>query len=158
MKIYKLREENKTLFIDIFADIDENSDFSEIDAETFSTVVVNFNKNISINSFGIREWVQFVETLNTKHIIFKKCSHLIVHQMSTSMGFMSSNTSVESIYLPYYCDKCDKEEQLLVKIEDLIKKDQINFPEVKCEKCSGPMEFDDIPKTFLQFLRLGEED
>ena len=129
--------------------IDEDTNFDKI-LSVDSPLVFNFKNVASINSCGIRSWVNFLKELSGKEVIFEECPPLIVRQMNMVPSFVGE-AKVTSIFLPYVCDACDKEKHVLKEIEEL----QGEIPETMdcdCEE-KGEMELDAHPKQYLAFLK-----
>ena len=152
MNYYKLQENEKVLTIFLLGKIDECSDYSTIKTD-YDEIIVDFNDVTSINSCGIREWINFLLTLKDKKITYKNCPKIIVDQMSSVNEFLPQNAKVESIYLPYYCEDCDLEGSELRKIKDIYQDNKIIIPEKKCTECEKEMEFDEIADVYFLFLK-----
>lgn len=88
--------------------VDEESVFPNA-AEIQGKVVMDFDKITSINSVGIRSWLQWFAQFSGAHFTFKNCPVALVMQMNMVEGFLPENTKVESFYVPFYCESCDKE-------------------------------------------------
>lgn len=105
-----------------------------------------------INSCGVREWIQFVRKLAETDRGFElvRCSPAIVRQLNTIANFRGGG-QVRSVMLPYYCPSCRNEAHRPL---DLAAGAPREIPEeLPCPTCSGTMEFDDIPATYLSFSR-----
>lgn len=154
MEKHELVKDGDTLIVNLTGNIDESSDFSNIKNNEQKKVVFNFDKVHEINSCGIREWIMLLSTLKDKEIVYQNCTKMIVDQMSTVNGFFTPKTQIESIYLPYYCEECDEEAMLNVKLKDILADKQIKIPEKICGKCNAKMEFDEIVKQYFNFINL----
>lgn len=103
-----------------------------------------------INSPGVREWINFVNSLDKKGTKFalERCSVPFVNQLNMISNFRG-NGEVRSVFAPYYCSSCNREENRLIeKTPDPA--GQITSP-MKCPNCGADMEFDDLPDTYLAF-------
>ncbi len=110
-------------------------------------------KNISrINSIGVKTWIKYFQGCQKagSKITYVECSTAIVEQINLILNFNCGGT-VESVYLPFSCTQCRTELAGLFKVVDL-KKLNMTLPTLKCTKCSGKAEFDDIPEDYLAFL------
>lgn len=128
--------------------IDEDTDFTPI-AKLGDTLTFNFRGIESINSLGVRAWVNFVKSIADRELSFEECPPIIVRQMNMIPSFVSS-AKVTSVYVPYICDDCDTETLVLVQ--------QDSFGAVEesktCEHCKkGEMEFDGTPEQYFAFTK-----
>jgi anti-anti-sigma regulatory factor len=126
--------------------IDEDTDFTPI-TKLGDSLTFNFKNVESINSLGVRAWVNFVKLLKDKDICFEECPPIIVRQMNMIPSF-TGNAKVLSVYVPYVCDNCDSEDLVLVKNDQFS-----NVSETaRCENCKeGEMEFDGTPEQYFAF-------
>lgn len=157
MFTYELEENNSVLEVKLIGKIDESSDFSKINVDKYNEIIINFDSVKIINSCGIREWITFLDKLDQKSITYRQCPKIIVDQMSSINGFIPQNTKVESIYLPYYCEKCDIEASVLYKVSDICQNNDIHIPTQKCSECNSEMEFDEIKDIYFLFLKRSKE-
>jgi len=128
--------------------IDEDTDFGPI-GKLGDSLTFNFKGIDSINSLGVRAWVNFVKSMSDKEIFFEECPTIIVRQMNMIPSFLSG-AKVLSVYVPYVCDSCDTENLVLVQ------NDQFEaVPETAaCENCKkGEMEFDGQPEQYFAFTK-----
>jgi len=153
MSNYELQENGNILTIILSGKIDESSNYSAIKVDAFEKLIVDFNSVTSINSCGIREWINFLLAISNKSVIYKNCSKIIVDQMSSVNEFLTPNTKVESIYLPYYCEDCDLEAVTLHNLSEIYKDNKWIIPEKKCSGCNNDMEFDEVPEIYFQFMK-----
>jgi anti-anti-sigma regulatory factor len=155
---YKLTKTEDMILIELKGNLDEDFTLKNVEVDNFKNIVIDFENVSEINSCGIREWINFRLRLKDKKITFRNCRKIIVDQMNMVHGFLGgsddSEVEVESIYLPFYCEDCDIEETRLFNLKDIVTEaGVINLPEVKCSKCPGNMEFDEIESQFFNFLK-----
>lgn len=155
MASYTLEKNEDTLSILLNGDIDENSNFTEIQLENFSNIVVDFKEVTGVNSCGIREWVTFViNEIGPRKLVYKNCGLIIIDIISTIRDFTTDNTFFESFELPYFCEMCSNEETQYINVEDLTFSDEnIQIPSPLCSKCNSKMEFDSTEDQYLEFLK-----
>lgn len=133
--------------------IDEDFNFEQLVAEKHPKYLIDFNQVDMINSCGIREWILFLEKLSKdSQIIYINCPQVIVQQINMVDGFLNKNSAVHTFYGPYYCEECDLEKKALIKTADILKQNKLSAPEVKCDTCQNPMEFDAHEKQYFSFL------
>ncbi len=132
--------------------IEENTKLDEALGEPKPQMEIHLKDISRINSIGVKGWIKYFQNCQAKgtKITFTECSTAIVEQINLISNFTCGG-AIESIYLPYSCGKCRTEQLCLLKVEDL-KKLGMNLPTLKCSKCTGTAEFDDIPEDYLAFL------
>lgn len=128
--------------------IDEDTTFDQF-AKLGSPLSFNFKGVTSINSCGVRTWVNFVKSVPDIEVTFEECPPLIVRQMNMVPSFLGHGT-VKSVYIPYVCDDCEHEKLLLVNNSDFSKVSDT----IACENCQkGEMEFDGRPEQYFAFTK-----
>ncbi|ATH08914.1 hypothetical protein BIY24_13445 [Halobacteriovorax marinus] len=145
-------QEGDSLLISFEGLIDEDSNFSELDGKIKGKVIFDFEKVSLINSCGIREWVNFLESVDKDSVlVYRNCRQIIIEQINMVHGFIREGATVESFYAPYYCEDCDKEFKMHLKVSDV---KGSSAPAVKCPDCgSDEMEFDAIEEQYFQFIK-----
>ncbi|OUR96275.1 hypothetical protein A9Q84_07915 [Halobacteriovorax marinus] len=132
--------------------IDEDSEFETIKGLSNKTYIFDFDEVSLINSCGIREWVNFLETIpKDVSLTYRNCRQIIIEQINMVHGFIRTGACVESFYAPYYCESCDEEFKVHLKSVDV--KDS-KAPVVTCSKCQkSELEFDAIEQQYFQFIK-----
>src|ERR1700689_2326410 len=96
--------------------IDEDVQFPAVDGAA-KTLKINLAKISSINSVGIREWLDWIKPLAEKMaIVLENCPKSMVLQFNMVEGFLPPKATVTSFFVPYFCDKCDLEKNILFTI------------------------------------------
>ena len=107
-----------------------------------------------INSFGVRSWIDAIRKVPSgTDFEFVECPPPVVDQMNMVAGFLGRG-KVSSFYAPMACERCDVERDHLFHVEEF-RKAGGKLPQVKCPKCSLPMEVDDLEEQYLLFAREG---
>jgi len=133
--------------------VEESVDFEQVVGPPMGGEVHVYCKEVPrINSVGVKGWIKYFTACAGAGatIKFFECSTAIVEQINMIANFAPGN-HVESIYAPFACASCGAELVGLFKVED-IKKANMNLPKLKCSKCGGEAEFDDIPEEYFAFL------
>lgn len=107
-----------------------------------------------ITSFGIREWVDFVQAAGEKcePILFVELAPKVVDQFNMVANF-GGKGRVLSFYAPFRCDYCDDDRRKLIQTDrdfEAIKNKKL--PEAPCPTCGNPEYFDEDPSSFFTFL------
>ena len=114
-------------------------------------VVFDFDGVRRITSFGILMWTRALEALQAEYVGMVRCRPAIVQQLNVVSNF-AGNADLISVYLPFVCDPCDKEFDVLWGLSEkhpLAVARQVE--PVKCPKCFKEAEFDDVPKSYFSF-------
>ena len=120
------------------------------------TAILDLSEVKRINSCGVRDWVNWVQTLEArgKKLILEGCSPAVVAQINLVHNFVGQAT-VKSFYAPYYCSHCDKEETVLLQPQKFAGMKQLQAPDIRgsdCTKKNCHMSFDDIEEAYFAFL------
>jgi len=121
--------------------------------ELSGTVVFDLGGVERITSFGVREWLQMLATLQdrAKKVYFAQCSEAVVNQLSMIRKF-AGNAQVVSFFAPYLCDSCGEQFERLFDCELDAEPLRLNeMPDSVCQRCSGRGRFDDDADTYLAF-------
>ena len=145
-------QKGSALNVRLSGSVEESVNFEQLIGAAPAELNVNCKEIPRINSVGVKAWIKYFQGLQAKKvkITFTECSTAIVEQINLISNFTCGG-AVESIYVPFSCQKCKSELIGLFKCEDL-KKLQFNVPPVKCSKCGGQAIFDDIPDEYFGFL------
>jgi len=130
--------------------IDEDTELGALTSSP-GPVYLNLSGIKSINSLGIRGWVNFWKQHSEKEVFYLECPPIIVRQMSMIPSF-TGKAHVLSVYVPYVCDNCESEKLVLVSLAgDTVPEIQASVP---CGKCDGgEMELDANPKQYFSFQK-----
>jgi len=142
--------------IQLVGKIDENSDYSQLNFAGIDRAILNFDGVTLINSSGIQQWIKFLEGVpkNVK-IDFANCPLRIVNQLNLIPAFIAGrDVDVLSFYAPYYCEKCDESQNILLDTaKHFPDRNAIVAPGAQCGKCKTAMEFDGIEKKYFLFMK-----
>jgi anti-anti-sigma regulatory factor len=129
--------------------IDEDADFESIKKIT-GTIVINFKDVKSINSCGIRTWVNFLKDISGRQVVYEECPPIIVRQMNMVPSFLGT-AKVTSVYVPYVSDETD-EEKLVLFSADKFTAAGFTLPDT-IEGDDGEMELDGNPQQYFAFSK-----
>ena len=94
--------------------IDEDVQFPVVDTNGRTAIVLDLQAVKAINSVGIREWLNWIRPLADKlPIELVNCPKALVFQFNMVEGFLPKNAHVASFYVPFFCEKCDREDNVL---------------------------------------------
>jgi hypothetical protein len=135
--------------------IDEEVVFPVVDNMP-GEVVIDLEKVSSINSVGIRAWIEWFSQFEQTHFSFLKCPKSMVMQMNMVEGFLPEKSDVLSLEVPFYCEDCDEEKGVLFEVgkEIIIENGQVSLHYDKSSICpdSCDPELDVSEVKFFRFL------
>ncbi len=132
--------------------IDEDTTFDQI-KKLGGPYVFNFGQLTSINSCGVRSWVNFLKELGAAKIFYEDCPPLVVRQMNMVPSFTGS-AQVLSVFVPFVCDNCESEKWMLLDSDALKSPESQVQQTIQCESCTkGEMAFDGHPKQYFAFRK-----
>lgn len=131
--------------------IDEQSDldglFDELPPR--QTIRIDLSEVHRISSVGVRTWICFMDKLKQHEmpVVLIGCSVCIVRQMNMILQFRGHGV-VRSVYAPYYCARCNKEELRLIDVSGDIRA-QLRAP-VACSTCGSELGLDEEEALYTE--------
>src|SRR5947209_540671 len=114
MSRMKLDEQDGVLVVT--GAIDETAEIPELLARARGgTLVLDLAGVTFINSLGVRDWIRMVANAQQQNIMLelRRVSEPIIQQLNMIIATRGSSR-VMSFFAPYACDKCGREDSLLV--------------------------------------------
>ena len=127
---------------------------SELLAKLNDKIIFNFKSVSSINSCGVRSWINFLRDVEAKNpeIIFEQCTPEVVMQINMIPSFKGS-AKVKSVYGNFICDDCGEEkEELFTDGTNLPSGDDIELDSISCPSCGSEMELEEMEDEYFAFL------
>lgn len=154
------KEEAGVIVLSLSGHLDEFVELPEIEVSGKGTIKLDLEKVQSVNSMGIRSWLEWIKNFEGKaHFIFSKAPKCFVMQMNMVEGFLPKGSMVESFYVPFYCETCDNEVNLLVNVAtDILWGDEISLKIDKKKVCKQDcdIEIDVNEVKYFKFLKDNE--
>ena len=119
-----------------------------------SKLVFNFRQVDSVNSCGVRSWINFMRDLEkeSRDITFEECTSEIVMQINMIPSF-KGNAKIASVYGGYVCDDCGHEDSVLFADGKNLPADpEAELPSVNCSQCGAEMELEEMEEEYFAFL------
>ena len=153
--------EGDVLRLTVEGSIDEDAVFPNLDLSKIKSVELDLKGVTAINSVGIREWMEWIKPVAAKaQIRLHNCPKALVFQLNMVDGFLPPNSSVSSFYVPFFCEKCDREESVLFTVGKEVTGGpggaKISFDSkthFKCAEATCEMAMDATESKYFQFLR-----
>ena len=117
-------------------------------------VVFNFRNTGSVNSCGVRSWINFMRELQKtpRQIVFQECTGDIVMQINMIPSFKGT-ANIQSVYGAYVCDGCGHEDTVLFEAgKTLPASPDVELPARPCPECGAQMELAEMEEEYFAFL------
>lgn len=132
--------------------IDEDTDFNLL-KKLPGSLIFNLRGITSINSCGVRNWVNFLKEVADRKVYYVECPPLIVRQMNMVPSFVGQ-ARVVSVFGAYVCEECESEKLVLIQEANFAGGNVEIEEALKCDSCDdGEMEFDGHPKQYFAFAK-----
>ena len=135
--------------------IDEETvlpDVSDMPADA----VIDLKEVSSINSVGIRAWINWFGKFPETHFSFVNCPKALVMQMNMVEGFLPPKHDVITLQVPFFCEDCDEEKDVLMTVgkEIVVEGESVKLNYDKSSICKGDCdpELDVSEVKFFRFL------
>ena len=135
--------------------IDETASIPELVARARNgRLVLDLAGVTFINSLGVRDWIRMVQLAQQRNVALelRRVAEPIIHQLNMIIATRGT-AHVTSFFAPYACDKCGREDSLLVDAvanQALLARGEV--PPQTCPECGAPMVFNDFPERYFSFL------
>ena len=132
-------------------DFTEATRFDELLPAMVGRVVFDTAQVTYMNSLGVRAWCEFLRQARIQGYEFHACSVPFILQASMVRDVIGRGT-VTSFFAPFHCIGCDHQEERLIQTAAILAAD-LEPATFQCPRCSGALEFDDLPERYFAFLQ-----
>lgn len=158
--VLKSNEFEEDQVVELSGHLDETDKFPDLKTRLSQRVIFECEKLVHVSSAAAQTWVRWMRSKpSDQQYVFRFVKPRIMHLFNVFTGFLPQQTTMESFYLPYECEKCAHEEHwLAVRGRDYIeslgdKPARMQFAkEINCSKCKGRMTLGFWEDKYLQFL------
>jgi hypothetical protein len=157
----KATREGTDLHIALSGPLGETSPFFTLPLHDPKSITIDMAEFTSINSIGVKNWILWtVKVPASCKVKLINAPLMIASQASMVMGFVNSKITIESLRLPFLCEKCNVESMHKVErgrdydyAQDGLPA-KIHLPQnLLCTKCkTGVLEPDLIVGKTFKFL------
>jgi CheY-like chemotaxis protein len=148
---WEIFEQSDRSRVVIKGDITEASSLATLVPLLVGRVDFDLSQVAYINSLGVRDWIRFLRGANIQGYEFHACSVPFVLQAAMIPPMLGRGTVV-SFFAPYYCERCDHQEDRLLQSAAILAAGHAP-PVFQCPGCGGTLALDDLPERYLAFLR-----
>lgn len=116
-------------------------------------IIINFRKVESVNSCGVRVWINFVRAAEQgRKMIFEECTPEIVSQINMIPNFRGS-AHIKSVYAVYSCGQCGHSQwQLFEEGRNMPQSANDEIPAPACTKCGAGLEMEELEDEFFAWI------
>jgi hypothetical protein len=156
-RVWKVEEADGRTTVYFSGNIDENTNFDQLDGRLKGEVTFHLGDLNRINSYGARTWMKFINNLpEVTNLELSYCPPVFLRSVAMLPGFAGPGRVV-SFLSPCLCKSCGHETVGLLEtakhIPDPDRRELKNPPEVMCEKCGAQMEYDALLPEYFAALR-----
>ena len=132
--------------------LNEYADFGPL-LEQPEPLQLNMRQVTRLNSIGVRNLLKFLADWGPKAFSYDQCPSKFIDQINMIPALLGvkNHGTVKSLFVPYECNNCDHEEEVLAPVDDYcaFAKGQ-QAPKRQCPKCASPMNV--LTDSFFVFL------
>jgi len=155
MLTWKTDRDGDVLKVIFEGDVTERAPLDKLVGEISGpSVIFDVGEITRFNSMGVKNWLNLMSSLSERSIrvILERCAVPVVHQMNMISGFEGTTGGCNSVFVPYYCEDCHREDRMLLEMgANLVE----SIPEsIQCSKCKQDMEFDDLHEHYERLVQL----
>lgn len=152
---YRIESKGDWDIIHFTGDINEDAEvtLAGIREKISAQCVLNLKEVKSINSCGVRAWINFIrEAEKNRKLIFEECTPEVVSQINMIPNFKGT-AHIKSVYASYTCESCDFQKlELFEEGKNLPKSHDEDIPDINCPQCNEVMEMEELEDEFFGWL------
>lgn len=152
MKLFK-NPKAESLELAIEGKIDEDALLEEMNHIPVRKVFINLGKLHSINSSGIRKWINWMSSFEDREIFIHEAPRFFIDQANMVSEFLTSKTKVLSFYLPFFSENTEEEKSVLVETKSALSSGKFQMPEDVKDSNGELMEVDVNLSKYLAFTK-----
>ncbi len=152
---YRFENKADTEVVYFSGDVNEDAEVTlgELKDKLTGKMIFNLKNLGSINSCGVRAWVNFMRNAAKSKISFEDCPPEVISQINMIPNF-KAHAEISSLYGAYVCESCGHHKlHLFKKGENLPASLDAPLPGVTCDKCSKMMEMEELEEEFFSWLQ-----
>jgi hypothetical protein len=131
--------------------IDETFEVGRLRDEIHGTVILDLDGVTRVTSYGVREWIRLVSSVDVAYLAYVRCRAAVVAQFNMVPKF-AGRGQVISLYLPFLCD-CGHEFELLRDLRrDYAALASFVIDPEPCSRCGKRAPLDELPESYLSFV------
>ena len=135
--------------------LNEKANLRKLNVDDYEMVFLNFAEIKSVNSIGIKTWVDWVEwQREDTNFVFQELPPVLINTLNTVEGMLPFTSVCESFYAPYYNSENDISKNILLKLGENYTQQEFDSSSIMTIKDEHNLtfEFDGIAKKYFKFL------
>jgi len=153
VKVWETKDRDpKSVVLHFQGSLDGSLDMSAIRVDPTKKLVLDVAGINLIDSVGTRGWVKWIMGLPSElEITLENCPGAFIEQVNMIQGFLPKQATIESFFVPYYCETCKIVSTKLMSVGEIGKQKKVS-EYVPCETCGDVTEIDVTPETYFKFV------
>lgn len=152
---YRIDAQNNWENVFLTGKINEDAEvtLAELKDKVKADCIFNLKDVDSINSCGVRAWINFIREIEGKRaVVYEECPPEVVSQINMIPNF-KGKSQIKSVYASYACEKCNTHKlELFTTGVNMPKSADDKVPEVHCPTCASVMEMEELEDEFFAWL------
>jgi eukaryotic-like serine/threonine-protein kinase len=128
--------------------LNEHVDFAPLLKRVQPGLVLDLGELGRVNSYGAREWVNFMKAVPEGSLVLERCPVSFIMQLNLIENF-ARGARVKNFMVPYLCSGCDEVGEQLIEVASL---DLAAVQAGPMSRCGARMELDVLPEQYFAFV------
>jgi ABC-type transporter Mla MlaB component len=147
--VYEIRQLGSYHIVTVRGQLNESFPGRNIGNQLHGPTLFDLTEVDRVTSFGVRAWLEMLETARLPFAAFVRASPAIVNQITMMRNFCGM-ARIHSLVAPYACPRCGSGFGVPFEaLEDRTILRSRNPPKVVCPECRGPAEMDEDPWIYF---------
>jgi ABC-type transporter Mla MlaB component len=150
----EVNKANNVLQLTISEEVTGGENFPSIDSDV-NTIEINLDQLQSINSSGIKAWINWKEENLENHqnqVIVHNCPECFVEQLNILSGMIPAHSQIKSFKVPYYDEDDDEIVQITLVAGEHYKGSEVMVKDF-IEQDGKKLEIDVDTEDYFNFLK-----
>lgn len=151
---FKIENKGEICEVALSGVIDDSFPADSLVLPTDKAVEINLNNVKMINSLGIREWIKFVSSIQSKDVSISYCPKIFIDQVNMVQGFLPNQFKIKSFYVPYFNVDDDLEKNVLYVSGKDFGEGFLNIQSTVNHETGAVLDIDVMEQKYFKFLKV----
>lgn len=151
---FKIENKGEICEVVLSGVIDDSFPADKLVLPTDKTIEINLNNVNMINSLGIREWIKFINSIQSKNVSISYCPKIFIDQVNMVQGFLPTQFKVKSFYVPYFNEDDDIEKNVLYVSGKDFGEGFLNIQSTVSHESGAVLDIDVMEQKYFKFLKV----
>ena len=151
---YKIENKGEICEVILSGVIDDSFPTDKLVLPAEKIVEINLNEIKMINSLGIREWIKFVNSVQSKNVSITYCPKIFIDQVNMVQGFIPAEFKIKSFYVPYFNEDDDLEKSVLYVSGEDYGDGFLNVKSTINHDSGAVLDIDVMEQKYFKFLKV----